>query len=252
MTEPTPSPIVLSMYKEWILILSFFFVFPLSARTFVQLDLKEELHQQTSSQHRSYSYKEARRKLFNELHLEKDSRGYFVKGVYCLNNNYPFNGEHPGNRLPDASIINTEHTWPQSKFSSRFSKETQKTDLHHLFPTESRINSDRGNYPFAEVTRERNVHCPESQSGSPTSGENGTYFEPPQNHQGNVARAMFYFSVRYNIEIDPVQEFFLRKWHEEDPVDAAERVRNEKIATLQKNRNPFIDDPSLVRQISDF
>lgn len=240
------------MYKEWILILSLFFVFPLGARTLVQLDLKEELHRETSSQHRSYSYKEARRKLFNELHLERDAKGYFVKGVYCLNNVYPFNGEHPGSRLPDASIINTEHTWPQSKFSTSFSKEVQKTDLHHLFPTESRINSDRGNYPFAEVTRERNVYCPESQSGSPSTGESGIYFEPPQNHKGNVARAMFYFSVRYKMAIDPIQEFFFRRWHEEDPVDSTEKARHEKIATLQKNRNPFIDDPALVRQISDF
>lgn len=240
------------MYKEWILILSFFFVFPLEARTYVQLDLKEELHQQTSSKHHSFSYKEARRKLFNELHLEKDAKGYFVKGVYCLNNVYPFQGQHPNGRIPDASIVNTEHTWPQSKFSSTTPKEVQKTDLHHLYPTESRINSDRGNYPFAEVTRERNVHCPESQSGSPTTGETGIYFEPPHVHKGNVARAMFYFSVRYNMPIDPVQEFFFRRWHEEDPVDAEEKARNEKIATLQKNRNPFIDDPTLVRQISDF
>lgn len=228
------------------------FVIPLQAFSLSSDGLKEELHRQTSAGHRSYSYKEVRRIMFNELHLEKDSKGYFVSGVYCLDKVYPFGGEFPNNRIPDASVINTEHTWPQSKFSSRFPKGTQKTDLHHLYPTQSRINSERGNFPFAEVTRERSLMCDESESGSPATGEGGTYFEPPASHKGNVARSMFYFSVRYQMEIDPVQEHFLRQWHKEDPVDQAERKRHEGIVKVQRNRNPFIDNPELVDQISDF
>lgn len=239
------------MYLERILILTLLVLFPLKASTHV-VDLKEDLYQQTSATHRSFSYKEARKKLFNDLHLEKDDRGYYVVGVYCLEKTYPHNGEHPGDRLPDASILNTEHTWPQSKFSTAFPKETQKTDLHHLFPTLSRINSERGNYPFAEVTRDRNLSCDESESGSPATGESGTYFEPPETHKGNVARAMFYFSVRYKMAIDPVQEHFFRQWHEDDPVDQFEKKRHESIAAMQKNRNPFIDDPSLVKKIPNF
>src|SRR5688500_13785550 len=131
------------MYLERILILTLLFLFPIEGRTLV-VDLKEDLYQQTSHGHRSFSYKEARQKLFNVLHLDRDGRVYYVVGVYCLENTYPHNGEHPGNRLPDASIINTELTWPQSKFSTAFPNEPQKTDLHHLFPTLSRINSERG------------------------------------------------------------------------------------------------------------
>ncbi len=253
LTSTIKKPILLCMNIERILIFTLLILFPLKGNTRVAAgDLKEELFRQTSSTHRSFSYKEARRKLFNELHLEKDDHGYYVVGVYCLDKNYPFNGEHPGNRLPDASILNTEHTWPQSKFSSAFPKETQKTDLHHLFPTRSRINSERGNYPFAEVNRERNLSCDGPESGSPASGGNGTYFEPPESHKGNVARAMFYFSVRYKMPIDSIQEGYFRQWNKEDPVDQAEKDRHEKVAALQKNRNPFIDDPSLVEKISDF
>jgi deoxyribonuclease I len=252
LTEESSHPIVLGMNIERILIILVFFVMPLQARTLHSDDLKEELHRKASQGHRSFNYKEARKILFNELHLEKDSRGYFVSGVYCLDKLYPFNGEFPGDRLPDASYLNTEHTWPQSKFSRAFPKEVQKTDLHHLYPTQSRINGERGNYPFAEVNRERNLSCDESELGSPATGESGTYFEPPHVHKGNVARAIFYFSIRYKMEIDPVQEHFLRRWHKEDPIDDAERKRHEGIVKAQKNRNPFIDDPSLVEKISDF
>jgi endonuclease I len=42
----------------------------------------------------------------------------------------------------------------------------------------------------------------------------------------------------------------LLAWHDLDPVDDRERLRNEKIyRNYQGNRNPFIDHPEWVRQI---
>jgi hypothetical protein len=39
-------------------------------------------------------------------------------------------------------------------------------------------------------------------------------------------------------------------WHEIDPVDNAERSRNDKVFTLyQHNRNPFVDRPEWAREI---
>lgn len=147
--------------------------------------------------------------------------------------------------------INIEHTWPQSKFSKEFPGDLQKGDLHHLFPSNSRANSIRGNHPFGEVEREESPinNCP-SRFGLNSQGTE--VYEPVASHRGNVARALFYFSLRYKIAIDPTQEAILRKWNQSDPVDDVERNRNNNIFNIQKNRNPFIDFPDLVVAIKDF
>ncbi|MBC8553110.1 MAG: endonuclease, partial [Candidatus Brocadiales bacterium] len=44
--------------------------------------------------------------------------------------------------------INCEHTWPQSMGAG---DEPQKSDMHHLFPCKSNVNSSRGNDPYAEI-----------------------------------------------------------------------------------------------------
>lgn len=214
-------------------------------------ELKEELFRTLSSGQISHSYREARILLFNQIDLEFSEGQYYLIDVYCLKK-YSRGVNRPDQEIPDHNTINTEHTWPQSKFSSQFSKNTQKTDLHHLFPTFSRINSQRGNLPFADVSDDSDLFCEESRLGQPLTLGVGRYFEPPSEHKGNVARAMFYFSIRYKSAIDPVQEYYLREWHLEDSVDEEEKLRNEKIFTHQKNRNPFVDFPHLVKEIGDF
>ena len=78
------------------------------------------------------------------------------------------------------------------------------------------------------------------------------FFEPMDVHKGNVARSILYFSIRYKMPIDNLQETFLKFWNLLDPVDAAEKARHEGIAKVQGNRNPFIDRPELALEIADF
>lgn len=224
-----------------------------SQSSFGFYDLKAELQYGAANQQISLSYSEARVKLFNVIDLKTDADGAYFIDVYCAQKFYHYKpGEAIGTKIPDPKYMNTEHTWPQSKFSKAFPENTQKTDLHHLYPAGSKINSERGNYPFAEVNASGPVSCQNSERGKPVSQGTGTYFEPPANHKGNVARSMFYFSTRYKMPIDPVQEYFLRQWHILDPVDANEKARHEIIAKIQNNRNPYIDDPGLVNQVLDF
>ena len=114
------------------------------------------------------------------------------------------------------------------------------------------MNSIRGNFKFGEVDIPKvALKCPISKLGQ-VSHASGEFFEPPSRHKGNVARALLYFSVRYKIHIDPVEEKFLKKWNVEDPVDAFEKQRNDRIQQIQGNRNPFVDHPELADAISDF
>jgi deoxyribonuclease-1 len=194
--------------------------------------------------HVAVGYGPARKYLYTQLHVQKDSRGSFLKEVYC-------NHEQP---IPiNENIINCEHTWPQSKFSHAFNNELQKSDMHHLFPSDMKANSTRGNFEFAEVVANQNLkNCEASKSGASVVSGGSSFFEPPSEHKGNVARALFYFSVRYKMPLSADQQTFFRKWNDQDPVDDAEMARNDAIEKLQGNRNPFIDFPTLAQDISKF
>ena len=202
--------------------------------------------------HIMLSYKQARQLMFGKIDLEEDTQGYFIKDVYCDRDMRT--SDIGPNQIPGTQVVNCEHTWPQSRFSNAFPRDLQKGDLHHLYSTNAKANSTRGNYPFAEVTGgdQPAPNCNASMIGGSKENANGIYFEHPAEHKGNVARALFYFSIRYQLPIDKAQEDYLRQWHKEDPVTAADRKRNDAIYAEQKNRNPFIDFPELVDHISDF
>lgn len=202
------------------------------------------------SNNKPLDYKEARKYLFGQLFLQKRQGHYFIKDAYCQKTYVESMGVGPG-KIPVAKFINCEHTWPQSRFNSNEDRFTQKGDLHHLFPVDSRSNSSRSNIDFGDVNGEPLTNCPRSKRGDDLN-TNSTSFEPPKEHKGNVARALFYFSVRYRISIDDIEEAYLKEWNRVDPVDQAEKSRHEQIYQIQGNRNPFIDDSTLADQIDNF
>lgn len=209
--------------------------------------------------HTPVSYHEARTYLFGHLHLNKRYSGYNVFDLYCektFSSSVGKRGDIGPMKIPSSVDINCEHTWPKSHFSPVEPRDTQLADLHHLFPTDSQANAIRGNHPFGEVgTKGVYYGCDASGFGEPLDASGPRteyfYFEPPDSHKGNVARALFYFAVRYRLAIDELEEFYLRKWHHEDPVDEFEAWRNDEIMKIQGNRNPFIDFPELESHISN-
>lgn len=200
-------------------------------------------------QHSPVGYSTARSILFGELFIERDSRGTYVTEVYCDEKVY-FRNVSDISRMD--RIVNIEHTWPQSKFSAAYNKDLQKSDLHHLFPSNSKTNGIRGNYEFGEPKQGIDEDVPGCPISQITDTSNGRVFTPPVEHRGNVARALFYFSIRYKLPISRTQEQVIRRWHKADPVDQEEEARHEVIAEKQLNRNPFIDFPELADKISDF
>lgn len=205
--------------------------------------------------HLSIGYLAARVFVMGNYYLIQNGDEYAIRDVYCAQEKKrrDFGRKPPApNTIPDNRVINVEHTWPQSRFTRKFREDVQKSDLHHLFPTDSKLNAVRGNHAFGEVTTDLlELDCPASRFGI---GSRGTeeVFEPPQEHKGNVARALFYFAVRYDLTIDPDEEQILRVWDNEDPIDEDEIRRNEEIFKIQRNRNPFVDFPDLADKILDF
>lgn len=157
----------------------------------------------------------------------------------------------------DADNWNREHVWAKSHGDFGTSQ-GPGTDLHHLRPTDVTVNSDRGNLDFDEGGTE-NEEAPGNFSDEDS-------WEPRDEVKGDVARMVFYMAVRYesgdmvdlevNDEVDNGSAPFhgkvsvLKKWHQEDPPDAFEERRNERIFdNWQGNRNPFVDNPEWVESI---
>jgi deoxyribonuclease I len=217
--------------------------------------LRDNLFSSIEFRHVSLGYKTARQHLFGSLFLKGLSHDtYSLTTGYCqieiTNSDLAPTAPLAPQEIPDHQVVNTEHVWPQSKFSTQFPESLQKADLHILLPELSRVNSLRSNHPFGHVSRQPNSPCEGAALGKDSLGQ--TVFEPHDNIKGNVARALFYFSVRYKHPIDSRQEATLREWHRADPIDGDEEAHNEQVFALQKNRNPFIDTPDWVEQIQDF
>lgn len=158
---------------------------------------------------------------------------------------------------------NTEHVYPQSKGAG---SGNARSDMHHLMPTRSDVNSSRGNLSFGFV-EESNVNTWWGENGSQTMTPEGDLsiwsrngsglFEPLDSYKGDIARAVFYFYAMYQAQAEDADPTFfqgmyeeLRKFHNSDKVDEFEINRTNAIADVQDGYvNPFIVDTTLVRRV---
>ncbi|SHK87034.1 endonuclease [Hymenobacter psychrotolerans] len=208
------------------------------------------------------SYNTARGKMYNYI-------DNFQGRVTCV-----YSGYQETVRLDSSATgtgvvnrINCEHSIPQSWFNEAV---RMRSDIHHLFPTYDTWNSNRGSDPFAEIPDSQTnlwMRGTVGQSTIPTSNideyseDNSAFFEPREDHKGNLARAAFYFyTMHQNQTFDPGKGTIaaladintLYQWHLADPVDARERERNRRTAKSQGNFNPYIAYPDLVARAWGF
>ncbi|MEQ6025276.1 endonuclease [Streptomyces salinarius] len=158
----------------------------------------------------------------------------------------------------DTGDWNREHVWAKSH--GDFGTSTGPgTDIHHLRPSDVRVNSVRGNKDF-----DNGGSAVSEGGGSLTDSDS---FEPRDAVKGDVARMIFYMAVRYeggdgfadlevNGQVDNGSNPYMGKlsvlkaWNDEDPPDAFEERRNQVIYDeFQHNRNPFVDHPEWVESI---
>ena len=134
---------------------------------------------------------------------------------------------------------NREHVWPKSLSGGIYntlddSDKNAGTDLHHIRPALTSINSSRGNKAYGTITNEQT-------------------FYPGDEFIGDTARILFYLSVRYDMSITGLKVCndisLLLEWNNTDQVDNLERNRNASVQEIQGNFNPFIDNPWIADRI---
>ena len=154
--------------------------------------------------------------------------------------------------------INCEHLWPQSMYEG---SSPMESDIHHLRPSKSNVNSSRGNKPFNESDDnqtqtwywlEYQLNNPPSQNIDKYSESGSGVFEPREEVKGDVARAIFYFYTMYsNVSDDnffEIQKDILYEWHQTDAINQSEINRTWHIADYQDYPNPFILDETLIQR----
>lgn len=147
---------------------------------------------------------------------------------------------------PDSTVMNTEHTWPQSQGAD---VSPMECDLHHLYPTDSDANNRRGSDPFGEVVSDVEWYYEpgESATGETKSGERA--WEPRDSHKGNVARSMLYFAMRYGYDTSASDLALYKSWNALDPVDDREITRSMMIRDREGEANPYVVCDGLVDRL---
>ncbi|MGA9211703.1 endonuclease [Kaistella sp.] len=157
-------------------------------------------------------------------------------------------GTHQRSR-PYSGTWNREHVYAKSRGTPNLGTSGPGSDGHHLRPADNTLNSTRGNLLFDDGAG----------AAAYKTSRGGWY--PGDEWKGDVARILMYMYVRYksqclplNITMNPSTysaDFpdILLKWNIEDPVSAFEMQRQNVVAGIQNNRNPFIDNPYLATVI---
>lgn len=170
-----------------------------------------------------------------------------------------------------GQTIHIEHSLPKSWWKCDIDHpDCPAKDLHHLYPADGPTNSSKNDNPLGVVSGTPTYNNGVSKIGQAVyNGYSGAVFEPADQYKGDFARSYFYMATAYEhyankwdatkpenmMEnntypvLKPWAIELLLQWHRQDPVSQKEVTRTEIIYGIQKNRNPFIDNPKLVEYI---
>ena len=170
------------------------------------------------------------------------------------------------NGLNAVDGMNIEHSFANSWWGHTVNN--AYCDLFNLFPSDGVANGRKSNNPIGEVTEFPLFDNGVIKVGRSTSYKEDsliTVWEPGDNWKGDFARTYFYMATCYEDYIDQWQTKegllmiekstyptlkpwvlkLLLEWDKNDPVDEIEKTRNERVFSIQGNRNPFVDYPEL-------
>lgn len=194
--------------------------------------------------------------------------GFYVTDVtddgYCIDRYSPRDSwQKYGRRGSSISGMNIEHSFAQSWWGK--TNCNLKKDLFNIMPCESKINSSKGNRGMGIVTKVTNTNG----ATKVGSGANGlSLWEPADEWKGDFARGYMYIVTAYedyankwqsegsnslyNNTYPTLKEWAYKlyiKWAKADKPDALEIKRNNDVAKIQGNRNPYVDFPNLMEYV---
>ncbi len=188
---------------------------------------------------------------------DRDERGYFIDR-YSAESEW----EMSTSQGAAGTGMNIEHSFPKSWWGKT---EVQAyKDLYNLMPCKSKINSTKSNYPMGKVVSGDKGNG-WTKVGKGTDGK--WYWEPADPWKGDFARGYMYMATAYQ-DYNWVGEQALQilqqgayptlqkwayklyiQWAKADKPNALEIKRNNDVAKIQKNRNPYVDFPNLMEYV---
>lgn len=188
---------------------------------------------------------------------DRDERGYFI-------DRYSSESEWVKSTSQGAAGagMNIEHSFPKSWWGG--AKNQAYEDLYNLMPCESRINSTKSNYPMGKVVSGDKGNG-WTKVGEGTDGKK--YWEPADPWKGDFARGYMYMATAYQdytwkgtqaLQIlqqgayPTLQKWAYTlyiQWAKADEPNALEIKRNNDVAKIQENRNPYVDFPNLMEYV---
>jgi len=111
-----------------------------------------------------------------------------------------------------------------------------ETDLHNLQPAIGEVNGDRGNFMYSQWNGSERQY---GQCEMKIDFKN-KLAEPPARARGAIARTWFYMRDQYQISMSKQQTQLMTVWNKLYPVTPWECERDNRIAKVQGNHNPYI------------
>ena len=188
---------------------------------------------------------------------DRDERGYFIDR-YSAEKEWVMSTSQGA----AGAGMNIEHSFPKSWWGGATVQAYK--DLYNLMPCKSKINSTKSNYPMGIVVSGDKGNG-WTKVGEGTDGKK--YWEPADPWKGDFARGYMYMATAYQdynwvgdqaLQIlqqgayPTLQKWAYKlyiQWAKADKPDALEIKRNNDVAKIQGNRNPYVDFPNLMEYV---
>lgn len=188
---------------------------------------------------------------------DRDERGYFIDR-YSSESEW----EKSTSQGAAGAGMNIEHSFPKSWWGGATVQAYK--DLYNLMPCKKEINTTKNNFPMGKVVSGDKGNG-WTKVGEGTDGKK--YWEPAAPWKGDFARGYMYMATAYqdyNWKGEQALQILQQgayptlqkwaytlyiQWAKADKPNALEIKRNNDVAKIQGNRNPYVDFPNLMEYV---